>query len=78
MSPLLIPVFGMALAGFIVWLSLRHKQKMTELKGGNAEMRQQLSDLTEQNKRLGERLAVVEKLVTDSSYDLDRKIRELS
>ncbi len=71
---LLIPIFGLALGGFAVWL--KHKEKMANLMAGNRDSSElfdevviDLDRLKEENAGMRERLQNLEAIVTDESFD---------
>ncbi|SHH93361.1 hypothetical protein [Ferrimonas marina] len=74
---LIFPIGGMVFAGLMAGLDYRHKERMAQLKGGTDQMQQQLDSLTEQNRQLAERVAVLERLATEESTALNAEIRKL-
>ncbi|WP_298441510.1 hypothetical protein [uncultured Ferrimonas sp.] len=47
------------------------------LGGAEPAMHQELQQLREQNQKLAERVEVLERIVTDSGFELDQQIRKL-
>ncbi|GAA4881444.1 hypothetical protein [Ferrimonas pelagia] len=65
-------------SGVMAWMNNQHQVRMAELKGGNRAMQQQMKELVEQNQKLAERVAVLEKLAVDDGAEISREIRKLA
>ncbi|MFC5081034.1 hypothetical protein VTH8203_02774 [Vibrio thalassae] len=59
------------------FLAHREKMRVIELEKANANADSANSELSQQIKRLTERVEVLEKVITDEKYQLDRKIASL-
>ncbi|GMQ48579.1 nitrite reductase [Vibrio sp. 10N] len=55
----------------------REKMRVIELENASSETERANSELLEKVERLSERVEVLEKIVTDEKYQLDRKIANL-
>ena len=70
---LLIPLAGIGLGGFGIWVS--HQQKMAKIQSEvSAEKAAQYAANTE---RLEQRIAVLERIITDGRADLAQQIEDL-
>ena len=83
MNPNLITVFGFALVVLFAFvlpiviygIRMRHKQETAELMADSDHVR--ADTLAAELAEVKERLAVIERIVTDGSYDLNKEIRRL-
>lgn len=73
----IIPIFGISIPIFAIWI--KHKQKMAELQlGATADATAEKAAQYASNiKALEDRVAVLERIVTDRGYDVATQIEAL-
>ena len=74
-SFVLIVLFAFVMPIVIYTIRAQHKKKMAELVSGNEQVEAQALEM--ELVSVKERLAVLERIVTDGRYDLDQEFRRL-
>ena len=72
-------IFGAIFGRGLLRSFYRHREKMRaiELHNSSADSKRENSELLEKLDKLSERVEVLEKIITDEKYHLDRKIANL-
>ena len=76
-SPLIIPIMGMSIPLFAIWLRHRERIAQMELKTTASETAEKAAQYASHVKELEERVRVLERIVTDRGYDIATQIEAL-
>jgi len=76
-SPFLIPIFGMMIPIVAIWLKHREKVEQMRLDATARDSAERAAQYASNNKELEDRVAVLERIVTDRGYDVATQIEAL-
>src|SRR5690554_2775913 len=76
-SPFLIPIFGTMIPIVAIWLKHREKVEQMRLDATARDSAERAAQYASNNKELEDRVAVLERIVTDRGYDVATQIEAL-